>query len=534
MSTARENHTATLLLDGRVLVTGGYGTQVQATAEIYDPGVQAFSLTGSMSAARTNHFAALLPSGKVLAAGGDGLSSAEVFDPAAGAWSGAGTLAEVRTRAAGAVLPDGRVLLTGGDEPASPSAEIYDPTANAWAAAAPMHTPRTLHTATLLANGRVLVAGGVVPKTGHDSTTKAVEIYDPVTDAWTPAAAMPVAVAQHTATLLLDGRVLVAGGTAMPGADSLTETAAAAIYDPVLDTWQSAPSMKTRRAGHTATRLPSGAVLVAGGLDASDSAQSSAELLPPPGGSGAAPWVALAPMERDRIFHTATALGDGTVLVAGGEQQSSAELFHTGKLGDPCSVGAQCQSGHCADGVCCDAACAAPCHTCALPSSLGTCSPAASGTDPRSECGDGGACDDTCGSAGACTSRVGTECSAGGCSQDGQGQLAPAACVAGNRDCPAAVTPCSGGYLCDADAGACRADCRSLADCALGYACDPSHRCVQPGDASGGDAPSCAHAAVPAGAGGTAALAIAAALLGAAARRSRSLRTRRIASRSRA
>ena len=514
MSVAREAHTATLLPDGRVLVAGGTGAENYATAEIYDPSAALFLPTASMAAPRVHHFAVLLGTGQVLAAGGDGLSTAEVFDPTAQTWTMVGPLAQVRTQAAGAILPGGEVLLTGGD---GASADLYDPAMEAWTAAAPMHVGRSAHSATLLADGTVLVAGGITQENGSDVTTSAAEIYDPAADAWTEAAPLLAPRALHTASALPDGRVLVAGGTAQPGPDSLSEVATAEIYHPTSKSWQAAPAMASGRAEHTATTLASGAVLVTGGLDPSDSALPTAELFAPDTGQ----WVSLAPMTATRILHTATLLADGTVLVAGGEQQSSAEIFATGAPGAPCSLAAQCQSGYCVDGVCCTSACSAACHSCALPAAPGTCTPASAGTDPRSDCGDGGACDFTCAAGGTCASRAGTACTPGGCGSDGASQFPAASCVEGLAACPIDVEPCAAGYRCDADAGACRAECRSLADCAAGYACNPSGRCVLPPEVASGDAPSCSLAALPGGAASGASALLAGAALGGALRRRR-------------
>jgi hypothetical protein len=489
MSTAREGHTATLLPDGRVLIAGGLGTQVEPTAEIYDPGTFTFSLTGSMSDARVNHYAVLLATGKVLVAGGDSLASAELYDPTAGTWSGAAPLSVARTRAAGALLADGRVLLAGGD--GTVDADLYDPVADTWTPTPMLATPRRSHSATRIPGGQVLIAGGATPVGAGEATTSTVEIFDPGTGTWTGGAPLIQGRAQHTATALADGRVLVAGGTSVPGTDSLTELASTEAYDPASGTWQGLPPLGTPRAEHTATLLSSGAVLVAGGLDTSNSALRSAELYDP--SAPRQPWVAVAPMNRDRIAHTATALVDGSVLIAGGEQQSSAELFENGQIGDRCTGDLACATGHCAQGVCCATACDLPCHGCALAGSAGTCTEAPAGSDPRGDCGDGGACDLTCGGGAACVSRAGTQCTAGGCTADGQGQFAGAVCAEGLRDCPIAVVACSVGYRCDEDAGACRADCRSRADCASDYACDPSHRCVQAAEITGASAPSCAH-----------------------------------------
>ncbi len=484
--------------------------------------MQAFAPAASMAAPRVSHFAVLLGGGQVLAAGGDGLDTAELYDATADAWSMVGALAQARSQAAGVLLASGAVLLTGGF---GVTADLYDPTTQAWQPAASMAVARRAHTATRLMDGRVLVAGGITQVNGNDTTTSAAEIYDPTADAWTGTASMSAARAQHTATALADGRVLVAGGTSLPGPDSFSELASVEIYDPTAGTWETAPPMASERAEHTATALASGAVLVAGGLDDTDSALPTAELFAPSAVAPPGLWVSLAPMSANRILHTATLLLDATVLVAGGEQQSSAEIFAAGTPGAPCAVADQCGSGLCVDGVCCTSACDEPCHSCALPDAGGTCTPAGAGTDPRDDCGDGGACDLTCGASGACTSRVGATCTPGGCGPGGTTQFPAATCEEGTAACPMVVEPCAEGYRCDADAGACRVDCRAVSDCAEGYACNPSYHCVLPPAVAGGDAPSCDLAWRGGPASGSAVV-LAALALGRALRRARRGKTR--------
>jgi Galactose oxidase, central domain/Kelch motif len=488
MSAAREQHTATLLADGQVLVAGGQkqgafdtGNVYFATAEIYSAETGSFTLTGSMASKRVQHVAVPLAGGDVLVAGGSGsmtsATTAELFDPTTGAFTPAGTLTSGRTAAAAAVLADGRVLLTGGDM--AGTAEVYDPTTGTFTGVAPLLTARSDHTATLLLDRRVLVTGGTSTPGGGDALASA-EIFDPTAGTWTAAAPMEATRSSHTATLLPTGMVLVAGGSGTAAA-----LASAELYDPTGDTWTPAPPMESSRASHTATLLRNGGVLVAGGIDVTSSALRSSELFDPDEGK----WIPLSSMNHSRLLHTATPLSFGGVLVAGGEDQSSAELYAPGKGGQACDVGRECESGSCADGVCCDNACTGKCFSCALAGSMGICTEVPPGTDPRLDCGHGAPCDDVCGVGGACESRVGQVCQPAACAANGR--IVEATCATAGGACPMQVVGC-GEYGCDPGTGACRAACTSVADCAAGYACDTSGQCVQPPNVADPGATGCA------------------------------------------
>ena len=325
---SRSEHNATLLDDGRILVAGGQGRsggddpppilcECDATsrAELYDPVAETWAPTGSMSAARLSHTATLLDGppcasdarpawcGRVLVVGGalsenrSGLRSAEWFDPRTGTWAGVPDMAEGRVHHTATLMANGEVLVVGGvaDNPyrdrlwrATLTAEIFDPATAGWRPAPAIAVARWAHTATRLADGRVLVVGGNehAGTDGRLATYLAsAEIYDPATDLWRPAGIPRAAHAAHTATLLRDGRVLVAGSGPPVGIGKAgPPVAAAEVYDPVSDRWEWAGGMHAARAGGAAVRLEGpacrarpaaawcGGVLVAGGISTFDDA----------------------------------------------------------------------------------------------------------------------------------------------------------------------------------------------------------------------------------------------------------------------
>jgi N-acetylneuraminic acid mutarotase len=335
----RNYHTATLLGDGRVLVAGGGGSATPdsysfftlATAELYDPGSGSWTATGSMGGGRILHTATVLPDGKVLVAGGaDGvtetsvnaLASAELYDPSTGSWTATGNMRQARARHTATLLPNGKVLVVGGSgsgpgTDSLASAELYDPMSGTWTATGNLIEARTYHTATLLPDGRVLVAGG----SGSSGPQLAsAELYDPASGTWTATGNMNGEHHGHTATLLPDGKVLVVGGTSSRGA-----TDSAELYDVGSGTWTVTGSLIDARSDQTATLLPDGRVLVAGGSSSTAPQLASAELYDPSSRSWAA-TVNMVNMSAAHTGHTATLLPDGNVLVVGG----GAELYDPG------------------------------------------------------------------------------------------------------------------------------------------------------------------------------------------------------------
>jgi hypothetical protein len=216
MATARYFHTATLLNNGTVLVTGGLdgNNNNLASAELFDPASGTFTLTGSMAVARSSHTATLLTNGKVLVAGGSSSATAELFDPASGHFTATGSMGISRTGQTATLLGNGKVLITGGNATGgeTATAELFDPASGSFTPTGSMGTIRWGHTATLLNNGTVLVAGGIGSGVGDKGYLASAEIFDPSNGIFTPTGSMKTKRWWHEATLLGDGSVLVSGG----------------------------------------------------------------------------------------------------------------------------------------------------------------------------------------------------------------------------------------------------------------------------------------------------------------------------------
>ena len=328
MALARQGQTTTPLPDGTVLVAGG--TTAADVAEIYTEGAGTFTATTAMQAARKGHTATLLADGRILMAGGfDGtnaLTSAEIFDPATHAFTAiAGAMVHARQHHAATLLPDGRVLLVGGSNPTDQqlaSAEIFDPATGSFTAAtSSLVTAREFATLTAMSNGDVLVTGG----SGAGGTAlNSAELYSGGVFG-TQSFLMRSARTHHTATLLPSGQVLLAGGS-----DGLSPLGSAEMYtggSTNASFTAVSASMSTARQGHTAILLAGGKVLLAGGDDGT-APIGSGEMFDPAAGT----FAAAGNLVTARTGAGAAMLGSGKVLIVGGTGASStplpsAELF---------------------------------------------------------------------------------------------------------------------------------------------------------------------------------------------------------------
>ncbi|AUX29635.1 uncharacterized protein SOCE836_017260 [Sorangium cellulosum] len=472
MTRPRFNHRAVRLLDGRVLLIDGDGGV--GSTEFYDPATDTFAPAGAMTDDRSAFGVTLLADGRVLVTSGYSWTSrriaapvdtAEVFDPASNTWTAVASLPHWRAGHDAPLLADGRVVIPGAD-----GVQFYDPIADTWTVGAAPVIEGCCDTATLLPSGKILVTA-----TNLYDTNQAA-IYDPTDDTWSPAAEMGEG-NDYEATLLPDGRVLAVAVYGM--ADRNVE-----VYDPAADRWSFVPGLpNTLRAPRDAegrvnlplqeravTVLQDGRVLVSGGMEEFyencapwgdcyyNREYSNATYLYDPSTDR---WTAGPSLSVERSGHSATALLDGSVLIAGGtvppapymygEISASAERLFVG--GAPCGSSAECATGFCVDGVCCTSACdAGPCDACSIAAGAaieGECTlltgPAC---DDANACTEADSCDDGICSgvpsdAGACATGAG---GAGGAGDGGAGG-------AGGSESTAASTSAGAGGAGDGGAG---------------------------------------------------------------------------------
>lgn len=325
-----------------------------------------WSAVGPVPTAReSSHAAVQLAGGKVLVAGGFSrnlpTAEADLWDPVSGKWEKAAPMSVARAAETATLLRDGTVLVAGGStrtrastQSSLASAELYDPVSGSWAATGSMTEGRSGHTAPMLNDGRVLVAGGIPANPGPKMLASA-EVYDPRSRSWRPAGSMSEGRTEFSAGLLEDGKVLAAGGRPAPQGFSLN---VAELYDPRSNSWAVVPHLMTaQRASHAAASLRGGKVLITGGtvIRAGPEAppkpvQATTEVFDPASSS----FSPAAPMARARMAHSATSVG-GKVLVTGGSA-SPDEPPQTAEVYDP-RAGAWAPTGPPAGPFCAPATC---------------------------------------------------------------------------------------------------------------------------------------------------------------------------------
>jgi N-acetylneuraminic acid mutarotase len=335
MPQSRYGHRATLLDNSTVLVSGGRcyesgdGWIYLKQCALYNPVTHGWSSVDSLEVARSHHCAVLLSDGRLLVCGGNtydegsyrACASCEIYNPLSGTWFAASDMKKARTGHTATLLQNGRVLVTGGyndDDGYLSECEVYDPDTDLWIYGGWLNQPRSSHGAAALDDGSVLIIGGYFEDEYEWEILKSCEIYDPdfgtctlleqELNAWRSG---PVV------TTLADGRIAVFGGYA--GSGYLNQSCE--IFDPQSRGWTLHDDTIRNRSGFSATLLPSGEVLIAGG-DEAVHLQSFCELFDPRTGV----YAYTDGMLQCRAGHTDTRLHDATVLVTGGYTGESTTL----------------------------------------------------------------------------------------------------------------------------------------------------------------------------------------------------------------
>jgi hypothetical protein len=318
MRVPRAVHTATTLLDGRVLIAGGcttdgcdLGSPGGATAELFDPRTLSFSPTGPLTISRDDHAAVLLPDGRVLLIGGWGaaglLASTDLYVPRTGRFTPGPTMHTPRAGFVPIALADGRILLSGGflgNRPTTAAAELLDPKTLTLAVTGSLTVPRGAYAAARLEDGRVLVAGGL----SDGKVVATAELFDPARGTFSPTGSMSIARYKGGALTLPNGDVLVVGGAG--DIEGTLLYASTEVYHPASGTFSPGPTMQRARYKLPEALVPLGrgdALVAAGAPEAERFDASAASFVAIPGGLGAT-----------RLFLSAAALAGGRALLTGG------------------------------------------------------------------------------------------------------------------------------------------------------------------------------------------------------------------------
>jgi hypothetical protein len=310
----RAAHSATLLPGGKVLIVagfrkgpGGYRQLYSNTAELYDANTRKFSYTGGLHIARCGQTATLLPGGEVLITGGNNdtprLPSAELYNSSTGAWTRLPDMLTGREGHRAVLLTNGKVLIIGGSGNPDLYAELYNPAIKAFERAGASPLQLSGSTVVQLRDGRIFIAGGIQGKQAVQYSM----IYDPATNRFTRGANLDIVKYKAGAALLPDGKVIIIGGS--DNRDWNGKYSSTEIYDPQRNTFTKGPSLHFGRfkLNNAIVTLRNGAIVVAGGND-------HIEILRP----GDTAFALAVKLDQPYYFSTATLLPSGSILLAGG------------------------------------------------------------------------------------------------------------------------------------------------------------------------------------------------------------------------
>ncbi|HVU05664.1 MAG TPA: kelch repeat-containing protein [Polyangiaceae bacterium] len=521
MTDARAFHVAARLSTDAVLVTGGAGaTAALGTTELYETSAGKFRAVASLITARRAPAIAPSGTGVVVAGGTDAAGAAtdaaETFDVGTEKWTDIGRLTNKRLGAVGGMLPPSSPVVVGGStsDTVGDLASVERLSGTSWAGAPSLSQARREFDAAVLDSGALLVAGGY-----QGSTKKALadaEVYQSSTGSFVKVGALATARADHRLTALANGAAIVTGGTTRNAQGAVSGyLKSAELYDPDGKTWSALPDLVGARAYHTATLLADGRVLVAGGAAAATGSLDTAEVLSldangvacTAGASCASGFCADGfccesacdgPCTACAVAATGKPNGTCGAVSAGKDPRGDCKddgapacqkdglcdgkgacesYASTSCTANACADDADCTSGHCVDSVCCDTACSGECQACTAAKkgsgADGTCGAVKQGTDPDGECGTlgTGVClgAGTCDGVSACKSpNEGKACAAAKC-VDTETAAAAATCGSGG-DCTPETTSCVP-YRCDTTSAACKTTCTKDADCATGAHC---------------------------------------------------------------
>ncbi|CAF3764062.1 unnamed protein product [Adineta steineri] len=281
MNNARFGHVASVLSNGKVLVIGGsrVGNNEMISlnsAELYNPSTETWTTTGNMHFTRVGHTSSILNNGKLLVIGGLGVSdgygpslnTSELYDPSTEIWTIPNNTGNTQRRSmhTASVLTDGQVVVAGGwvSNDVTKSVVLYDPSSESWTPTSSLNNARYSHTASILKNGKVLVTGGM-----GQIVLNTTELYDPSTRRWKTTGSLNNARYSHKASVLKNGKVLVTGGRSISNGDNISLNSTE-LYDPSTETWTVMAHMSTKRWDHTASVLLNEKVLVCGGINSDD------------------------------------------------------------------------------------------------------------------------------------------------------------------------------------------------------------------------------------------------------------------------